>query len=111
MVKVAVSTDSGNVATHFGHCPHYTVADIVDGQLKHRQVIPNPGHKPLSAEILGKGYSVYCGRRNGTKGGRLVQRERIQPSQAQWWWKKRWQNWLRTLSATTALAITIPKER
>src|SRR5690554_4583174 len=47
MVRVAVSSDSsGNVATHFGHCPHYTIADVVDGQIKHRQVIPDPGNKP-----------------------------------------------------------------
>ncbi|MCK9223403.1 MAG: NifB/NifX family molybdenum-iron cluster-binding protein [Limnochordia bacterium] len=45
-MKVAVSTDCGNVATHFGRCPHYTIADIVDGHVTNQEVIPNPGHQP-----------------------------------------------------------------
>jgi len=43
-MKVAVSTDSGNVAQHFGRCPQFTVAEIEDGKVLKKKVIENPGH-------------------------------------------------------------------
>ncbi len=44
--KVAVATDGNMVASHFGHCPSYTIATVEKGQILEQNVIPNPGHKP-----------------------------------------------------------------
>ncbi len=43
-MKVAVSTDSGNVAEHFGRCPQFTIAEIENGKVVKKEVIENPGH-------------------------------------------------------------------
>lgn len=45
-MKVIISADSGQVSAHFGRCPEFILVDIVDGQVKERTVIPNPGHHP-----------------------------------------------------------------
>ncbi len=45
-MKVAISTDRGHVSAHFGRCASYTIIDIKEGQLVHREEIPNPGHQP-----------------------------------------------------------------
>ena len=33
-MKVAVATESGQVAAHFGHCPEFTIYDVKDNQVK-----------------------------------------------------------------------------
>ena len=43
-MKVVVSTDSGNVAEHFGRCPQFTIAEIENGKVVNKEVIDNPGH-------------------------------------------------------------------
>jgi predicted Fe-Mo cluster-binding NifX family protein len=45
-MKIAISTDQGEVSAHFGRCPSYTILEITDGQVKSREEIPNPGHQP-----------------------------------------------------------------
>jgi len=45
-MKIAISTDNGQVSAHFGRCPEFTVIEIADGQFKNKEVIPNPGHHP-----------------------------------------------------------------
>lgn len=45
-MKIAVSTDSGQVSAHFGRCPTYTLFDIEDGKILKRAEIANPGHQP-----------------------------------------------------------------
>jgi predicted Fe-Mo cluster-binding NifX family protein len=45
-MKLAISTEGGNVAAHFGRCPAYTLIDITDGNVVAREEIPNPGHEP-----------------------------------------------------------------
>ncbi|MBD3289599.1 dinitrogenase iron-molybdenum cofactor [candidate division KSB1 bacterium] len=45
-MKVAISTDNGNVSAHFGRCPEFTILEIDDCEVKSRAVIPNPGHHP-----------------------------------------------------------------
>lgn len=44
--KAAIATDGDVVAAHFGHCPHYTIVDVKDGQIQKQEVIANPGHRP-----------------------------------------------------------------
>jgi len=43
-MKIAISTDSGQVSAHFGRCPEFTIVEIEDGKVKKKEVIPNPGH-------------------------------------------------------------------
>ncbi|HAP94144.1 MAG TPA: dinitrogenase iron-molybdenum cofactor [Desulfotomaculum sp.] len=45
-MKIAVATEGAMVAEHFGHCTEYTIAEIENGELAGKVVIPNPGHQP-----------------------------------------------------------------
>ena len=45
-MKIAIATDSGNVAQHFGRCPAYTLVEIKDGGIIGKELIDNPGHQP-----------------------------------------------------------------
>jgi predicted Fe-Mo cluster-binding NifX family protein len=43
-VKVAISTDSGNVSAHFGRAPEFTFVTIENNKVIEKKVIRNPGH-------------------------------------------------------------------
>lgn len=43
--KLAISTDNGNVALHFGRCSQFTIVDIDNGRIVKKDVIKNPGHQ------------------------------------------------------------------
>ena len=45
-MRIAIATEAGQVAAHFGRCPLYTLVDIVDGSIENRTEIENPGHEP-----------------------------------------------------------------
>jgi predicted Fe-Mo cluster-binding NifX family protein len=45
-MKTVISTESGQVAEHFGRCPEFTVVEYADGKLIKEEVIANPGHHP-----------------------------------------------------------------
>jgi len=45
-MKIAISTDGGSVSAHFGRCPSYTIAEILEGKVVGKEEIPNPGHEP-----------------------------------------------------------------
>lgn len=53
-MRIAVSTDDKNglesiVSPHFGRCPHFTLLDVEDGQVKTVRDLDNPffsGHEP-----------------------------------------------------------------
>jgi predicted Fe-Mo cluster-binding NifX family protein len=45
-MRVAIATENGAVAAHFGRCPLYTLVDIEDGREVSRQTLLNPGHEP-----------------------------------------------------------------
>lgn len=63
-MKVAISTDSGGVSAHFGRCPEFTIAEIENGRLVKKDVVPNPGHSPgLIPEFLSKKGvgAIVCG--------------------------------------------------
>ena len=45
-MKAAISTDAGSVSAHFGRCPDFTIVDIENGKVLHKEVIENPGHQP-----------------------------------------------------------------
>lgn len=45
-MKVAIPTDQGYVSAHFGRCTTYTIFEIHEEKILHREEIPNPGHQP-----------------------------------------------------------------
>ena len=45
-MRIAISTDGGTVSAHFGRCPAFTIVDIEDGKVLHKEEISNPGHHP-----------------------------------------------------------------
>ncbi len=46
MMRVAIATDNGRVAGHFGRCMEYTVFEVEDGAVVDKQIIDSPGHQP-----------------------------------------------------------------
>lgn len=45
-MRLAIATENGSVAAHFGRCPLYTLVDVDDGTEIGRRTIENPGHEP-----------------------------------------------------------------
>ncbi len=45
-MRIAISTDGGAVSAHFGRCPAFTIIDIEDSKVSHKEEISNPGHHP-----------------------------------------------------------------
>ncbi len=45
-MKIAVATDQGMVAGHFGHCEGFTIYTIEDNKIIEKEFVPNPGHRP-----------------------------------------------------------------
>ncbi len=43
---IAVATDNGMVAQHFGRCEEYTIFETKSGCINDEKVISNPGHEP-----------------------------------------------------------------
>lgn len=43
-MKIAISTESGNVCAHFGRAPEFTLVTIEDNQVLKKEVLQNPGH-------------------------------------------------------------------
>ena len=43
-MRIAIATDSGMVAEHFGRCPEFTIVDVENDKVVKKEVIPNPGH-------------------------------------------------------------------
>ncbi|MGM0502775.1 MAG: NifB/NifX family molybdenum-iron cluster-binding protein [Bacillota bacterium] len=46
MHKIAIPTDNGNVAAHFGRCPQFTLVEVENDEITEQNLIDNPGHKP-----------------------------------------------------------------
>ncbi len=45
-MRIAVATENGSVAEHFGRCRSYTLVDIENGEEVKRETVDNPGHEP-----------------------------------------------------------------
>jgi len=45
-MRIAVSTDGINVASHFGRCSEYTIVDIENEKIVKEEKVQNPGHQP-----------------------------------------------------------------
>lgn len=79
MKKIAVATEGGNVAQHFGRCQEYTLFDFVDGKAVNKVVIPNPGHEPgfLPGYLAEKGVSCIIAGGMGPRAQNLFTQHRI----------------------------------
>lgn len=44
-MRVAIATENGQVAQHFGRCPAFTIFDIEEGKIVNKDFVENPGHK------------------------------------------------------------------
>ncbi len=58
-MKIAISTEQGHVAQHFGRCPEYTLVEVEGDKIISKEVISNPGHQPgfLPAYLSERGVS------------------------------------------------------
>ncbi|MEA2103599.1 MAG: NifB/NifX family molybdenum-iron cluster-binding protein [Candidatus Cloacimonadota bacterium] len=45
-MRIAISTENGQVGQHFGRCAQYTIVDIENKKMIDKKVISNPGHAP-----------------------------------------------------------------
>ncbi|MGI6325871.1 MAG: NifB/NifX family molybdenum-iron cluster-binding protein [Saccharofermentanales bacterium] len=45
-MKIAVASDNGMVAEHFGHCEGFEVFDVENKQIVKSETVANPGHRP-----------------------------------------------------------------
>jgi predicted Fe-Mo cluster-binding NifX family protein len=45
-MKIAVATDQGMVAGHFGHCEGFTIYEVEHNQVKAQQFHASPAHVP-----------------------------------------------------------------
>ncbi len=59
-MKIAIATESGQVAQHFGHCSQYTLVELEDGRVTAKEVIENPGHQPGFLPGYLARYGVSC---------------------------------------------------
>ena len=64
-MKIAISTDSGNVCAHFGRAPEFTFVTIEDNQVLKKEVLQNPGHSvgsiPQFVNQQGANYMIAGG--------------------------------------------------
>ena len=72
-MRVAVATQAGDVAPHFGRCPQYTLATVRDGQVTEIETVPNPGHQPgvLPGYLAELGVDVIVSGGMGSRAQRL----------------------------------------
>jgi len=79
-MKIAISTDHGQVSAHFGRCTSYTILEITDGQVKSREEIPNPGHQPgfLPQFLSERGVSCIIAGGMGPRAQSLFSRKDIE---------------------------------
>ncbi len=78
-MKIAVSTDSGQVSAHFGRCPEYTIFEVEDNKVINKEIIPNPGHEPgfLPKYLSEKGVSCIIAGGMGPRAQQLFEQNNI----------------------------------
>ena len=72
MSIIAVASENGMVAQHFGHCPAFMLFEVQEGRITGQTTVPNPGHKPgfLPVFLAEKGAETVIA---GGMGGGAVQ--------------------------------------
>jgi len=62
-MRIAVATEDGYVAQHFGRCPKFTILEVKDGQIVNQSVLENPGyrtHQPGLVPTFLRNQGVDC---------------------------------------------------
>lgn len=79
-MKVAIATEGGQVAQHFGRCSEYTIVETEDKQETGREIIPNPGHEPgfLPGYLAKMGVTCIIAGGMGMRAQNLFSAENIQ---------------------------------
>jgi predicted Fe-Mo cluster-binding NifX family protein len=79
-MKIAISTENGYVAAHFGRCVKYTLVNIEDNRITHKEEIDNPGHQPgFLPEFLGaRGVNLIISGGMGPRAQGLFAQKNIQ---------------------------------
>jgi predicted Fe-Mo cluster-binding NifX family protein len=79
-MKIAVSTDSGQVSAHFGRCPEYTIFEVENNKVINKEIIPNPGHEPgfLPRYLAEKGVSCIITGGMGPRAQQLFAQNNIE---------------------------------
>jgi predicted Fe-Mo cluster-binding NifX family protein len=79
--KIAVPVSNGVLGTHFGHCPIFFIADVVDGEItKTSEEVPPP-HEPgvIPRWLSEKGVNVVLVGGIGQKAVSLFQNFGVKP--------------------------------
>jgi|LGVF01.2.fsa_nt_gb predicted Fe-Mo cluster-binding NifX family protein len=45
-MKIAIASEGINVSGHFGHCEGFLVYEVENNEIKGKEFLKNPGHKP-----------------------------------------------------------------
>ena len=79
-MKIAITTENGFVAQHFGHCPEYTLVELEGDKVHSREVIPNPGHQPgfLPGYLARQGVSCIIAGGMGQRAQELFAEQNIE---------------------------------
>lgn len=79
-MRIAIATEAGMVAAHFGRCPSYTLADLNDGEISNRTELQNPGHAPgvIPAFLREHGVNVIIAGGMGQRAQGLFQQMEIE---------------------------------
>lgn len=78
-MKVAIATENEAVCQHFGHCPEYTIYTIEKNNIRQKEVIHNPGHRPnfLPGYLHEQGVNVIIAGGMGVKAQELFDKAEI----------------------------------
>ncbi|MBN3033860.1 MAG: NifB/NifX family molybdenum-iron cluster-binding protein [Candidatus Saganbacteria bacterium] len=79
-MKIAISTDNGQVSAHFGRCPEFTVVTIENGTVVDQETVPNPGHQPgfLPKFLRQRGVQMIVAGGMGARAQMLFAEEQIE---------------------------------
>lgn len=64
-MKIALPTRDGNIDDHFGHCAYFTIAEVVNGEVIHKEELESPegcGCKSnIAPDLARKGVRLLLG--------------------------------------------------
>ena len=59
-MKISIPTEGSDVSPHFGRCPEFTIAEIIDGKALNTKQVANPGHSPGAIPQFLREKGVSC---------------------------------------------------
>ena len=79
-MRIAIASENGSVAEHFGRCPSYTLVDIENEEVVRRETVDNPGHAPgrIPLFLREKGAEVIIAGGMGQKAQKIFSGMRIE---------------------------------